>query len=141
VLGLNIRQYQAQDREAVVALWERCNLTRARNDPVKDIERKLKVGPELFLVGLIDGKIVATVMGGYDGHRGWVYYLGVSPEHRRRGYAHRLMDAGTEKLLDMGCPKINIQVRGDNRPALGFYEKIGYAAEDRVSLARRLVED
>jgi ribosomal protein S18 acetylase RimI-like enzyme len=141
MLDLSVRQYQAQDREAVVTLWERCNLTHACNDPVKDIERKLKVGPELFLIGLIDGKIVATVMGGYDGHRGWVYYLGVSPEHRRRGYGYRMMDAVTGRLLDMGCPKINIQVRGDNRLALGFYEKIGYAAEDRVSLARRLVDD
>ena len=106
-----------------------------------DIERVLKVYPELFFVGLIDNAVVATVMGGYDGHRGWIYYLGVLPEYRRRGYATKMMDTVTAKLRDIGCPKINIQVRGENVEALSFYENIGYKTEERVSMGKRLVED
>jgi ribosomal protein S18 acetylase RimI-like enzyme len=138
---LKIRKYKGQDEKAVIELWQRCDLTRPWNNPVLDIERMLKVYPGLFLVGLIDNTIVASVMGGYDGHRGWVYYLGVAPEYQRRGYGRIMMDAVTKKIIDIGCPKINIQVRGDNKQALGFYEKIGYTTEDRVSLAKRLVED
>jgi ribosomal protein S18 acetylase RimI-like enzyme len=139
--GLIIRPYSSQDEKSVVELWQECNLTRPWNNPKLDIERMLEVYPDLFLVGLIDDKIVASVMGGYEGHRGWVYYLGVSPEYQRRGYGRKMMDAVTEKLKDIGCPKINIQVRADNKQALGFYEKIGYLLEDRVSMAKRLVED
>ena len=84
--ALTIREFQPQDEEAVIALWERCGLVRPWNDPRKDISRKLKVRPDLFLVGITDGKVVATVMAGYDGHRGWINYLSVAPEERRRGY-------------------------------------------------------
>jgi ribosomal protein S18 acetylase RimI-like enzyme len=136
-----IRPYRDRDESAVIALWQRCNLTRPWNNPKLDIERMLKVYPDLFLVGLIDDSVVAAVMGGYDGHRGWVYYLGVAPEHQRRGYGRQMMDAVTRQLTEIGCPKINIQVRSDNKQALGFYAKIGYTPEDRVSLGRRLVED
>lgn len=138
---LCITTYRPEHEDAVIQLWVDCNLTRPWNNPKRDIERMLKVYPELFLVGLIDNAVVATVMGGYDGHRGWVYYLGVSPEYRRRGFARKMMDAVTQKLYDIGCPKINIQVRGDNNPALGFYESLGYTTEDRTSIAKRLVDD
>ena len=139
--ALDIVPYRTEHEAAVIALWEACGLTRPWNNPRTDIERMLKVYPELFLVGVLDGRVAASVMGGYDGHRGWAYYLGVHPDHQRRGYARMMMDALTEKLAALGCPKINIQVRGDNAAALGFYEKIGYLTEDRVSLAKRLVND
>ena len=138
---LCITTYRPEYEEAVIRLWIDCDLTRPWNNPQRDIERMLRVYPDLFLVGLINESVAATVMGGYDGHRGWIYYLGVSPEYRRRGYARMMMDAVTEKLRDIGCPKINIQIRADNSQALGFYESLGYATEDRVSIAKRLVED
>ena len=79
---MQIRPFQPADEAAVIALWEACKLTRPWNDPRKDIARKLAVQPELFLVGTVDGEIVATVMAGYEGHRGWVNYLAVAPRAR-----------------------------------------------------------
>jgi ribosomal protein S18 acetylase RimI-like enzyme len=101
----------------------------------------LKVQPELFLVGSVGSQIVAAVIGGYDGHRGWVHYLAVDPTCQRRGLGQQLMEAAEGKLMDMGCPKINLQVRADNAEVIGFYETIGYETEDRVSMGKRLVED
>jgi ribosomal protein S18 acetylase RimI-like enzyme len=122
-------------------LWRKCGLTRTWNDPKLDIQRKLKVNPELFLVGLVDGAIVATVMGGYEGHRGWVNYLAVDPLSQEKGYGRQIMKTIEEKLLALGCPKVNLQVRTDNAAALAFYEKIGYRTETVVSLGKRLIED
>ena len=140
-LKMVIRVYVPEDESAVVDLWDKCNLTRPWNNPKLDIKRKLKVNPELFLVGLIDNRVIATAMGGYEGHRGWVYYLAVDPIHQRKGYGQQIMDAIEEKLRAMDCPKINIQIRADNIDVLRFYESIGYKTEDRVSIAKRLIED
>lgn len=138
---MDIIEYKSEYESAVIELWEKCDLTRPWNNPGLDIERKMKDKPELFLVGLINGKVVASVMCGYEGHRGWVYYLGVEPEQRKRGLAKRMMDAVEERLLEMGCPKINIQVRSGNTGALNFFGKIGYNIEERISLGKRLIED
>jgi len=136
-----IREYSPADETAVVALWERCNLTRPQNNPGLDIQRKLKVNPELFLVGLTDDRIVATVIGGYEGHRGWINYLGVDPEYQRRGFGKQIMRAVEEKIRAIGSPKINLQVRSDNAGVVKFYEAIGYRVEDRISMGMRLVQD
>jgi len=138
---MELRPYRTQDESAVVALWEQCGLTRAWNDPRKDIARKLTVQPELFLVGTLDGKLVASLMAGYEGHRGWVNYLAVAPECRRRGYGRILMQRAEELLLQLGCPKVNIQVRASNAEALGFYRGIGYVQDEAVSLGKRLIPD
>ena len=139
--GMIIKPYTPEYEDAVIELWQKCDLTRPWNNPRLDIERMLKIYPELFLIGLIDGRLAGTVMGGYEGHRGWVYYLAVDPDLRRQGLGRQMMAAVEEKLLAKGCPKINIQVRGENTEALAFYNKIGYNTEDRISLAKRLVED
>jgi len=139
--SLNIRAYSTQDESAVIALWEKCNLTRPWNNPARDIQRKLRVNPELFLVGVIENRVVATVMGGYEGHRGWANYLAVEPAHQRQGLGRRMMQAVEEKLLAMGCPKLNLQVRTDNPSAVKFYERIGYKTDDVVSMGKRLIED
>lgn len=138
---LEIRPYSPGDESIVIALWEKCNLTRPWNNPAQDIQRKLKVNPELFLVGVMENRVVATVMGGYEGHRGWVNYLAVEPAHRRQGLGRRMMQAVEDKLLSMGCPKLNLQVRTDNPSALKFYEHIGYKTDDVVSMGKRLIED
>lgn len=101
----------------------------------------MQVQPELFLVGILDGKIVATVMAGYDGHRGSVYYLAVDPNHQRRNYGTRLMEEVMRLLTEMGCPKINLLVRSSNAGVIDFYRKIGFAADDVVSLGKLLVCD
>ena len=136
-----IKPYIPEYENAVIELWERCELTRPWNNPNVDIERKLKVNPEMFLVGMIDGKVAATVMGGYEGHRGWVNYLAVDPQYRRQGLGRQMMEAVEKKLLEKGCPKINIQIRVDNSEALAFYDKIGYKTDDVISMGKRLIED
>jgi ribosomal protein S18 acetylase RimI-like enzyme len=138
---MEIRPYVPADEEAVVGLWRACDLVRPWNDPHKDIRRKLAVNPEMFLVGLEDGRVVATVMAGYEGHRGWINYLAVSPEHRRKGLG-RVMMAEAEKLLRArNCPKIALQVRASNRAAAEFYRRIGYGVDEVVSLGKRLEHD
>ena len=135
---MQIRPYQASDLAQVLALWRACNLTIAANDPRKDIERKLAVSPEQFLLGEFEGKVVASVMTGYEGHRGWINYLAVAPSHRRKSYG-RLMMAAAEQLLDeLGCPKINLQVRSANASVVAFYASLGYVADDVVSMGKRL---
>jgi ribosomal protein S18 acetylase RimI-like enzyme len=136
-----IRAFHEDDTAAVVALWEETGLTRPWNDPRKDIARKLGVQREWFLVVEDDGRVVASVMAGYDGHRGWVNYLAVAESHRGRGLGRTLM-AEVERLLgDAGCPKVNLQVRTTNDTALGFYERLGYKRDDAISLGRRLEHD
>jgi ribosomal protein S18 acetylase RimI-like enzyme len=138
---MKIRPFISSDTEAVVGLWQCCGLIRSWNNPRLDIERKRAVNPEWFVVGEIDHKIVASAMFGYEGHRGWVNYLAVSPQHQRRGYAKDLMQFGEELLFTVGCPKLNLQVRETNTQALGFYEALGYKVDASVSLGKRLIPD
>lgn len=138
---MQIRPFNVADESSVVELWTKCELVRPVNDPTKDIRRKLSVGPELFLVGMLDGKIIATVMAGYEGHRGWINYLAVDPEHRLRGYGRKIMAEAEKLLRAAGCPKINLQVRTSNRAVLAFYERIGFRVDDVVSFGKRLEHD
>ena len=139
--AVHIRGFEADDTEAVVTLWEACDLTRPWNDPRKDIARKLAVQPELFLVGTVDGELVGSVMAGYEGHRGWVNYLAVAPRARRRGHARALMQRAEQLLLERGCPKLGLLVRNSNPDAIAFYRRLGYAQDDSVSLGKRLISD
>jgi len=138
---VEIRPFHAADEAAVIALWERCKLTRSWNDPRKDIQRKLGVQRELFLVGVEQGTIVAAVMAAYDGHRGSVNYLAVDPQHRRRGHGAALMRRVEEILAERGCPKVNLAVRSANAEVIAFYKKLGYAPDDVVPLGKRLIPD
>ena len=136
-----IRAFDEADTETVVALWEQCGLLRPWNDPRKDIARKLGVQRELFLVGTVDERIVATVMAGYDGHRGWVNYLAVDPGQRGAGHGRAIM-AEVERLLEArGCPKLSLLVRSDNEQALGFYRELGYDVDPVIALGKRLIAD
>ena len=138
---MEIRPFRAEDELDVIALWERCGLTRSWNDPRKDVQRKLGVQRELFLVGVRSGAIVAAVMAGYDGHRGSVNYLAVDPQYRRRGYGAALMRRVEQMLAERGCPKINLMVRTANAEVIAFYRKLGYAPDEVVPLGKRLVSD
>lgn len=138
---MDIRAYLESDEEAVIALWQECGLVVAHNDPGRDIARKLEVGRELFLVGVEAGEVVASVMGGYDGHRGWVNYLAVSPRHQRKSYGTVLMRAIEKMLLARGCPKLNLQIRRTNETIIDFYNSIGYGEDAVVSMGKRLIPD
>ena len=138
---VEIRAYRESDQDAVVALWRECGLVVPWNDPLQDIHRKLRFQREMFLVGSLHSRLVATVMAGYDGHRGWINYLAVATEYRKRGLGRRLMDEAETHLRYMGCPKINLQVRSSNIDVVTFYKSIGYSVDDVVSMGKRLEED
>lgn len=138
---MEIRTFSPEDESVVIALWLECNLTRPWNNPKLDIDRKIKDSPGLFFVGTIDGKIVSSVMAGYDGHRGWVHYLAVHPSFQKRGLGRQLMEYAENALNEIGCPKIDLMVRNSNNDVINFYKKIGYGLDEVVTMSRRLVED
>jgi len=138
---MQIRPFTPADEAAVVALWARCGLIRPWNDPHKDIRRKLSVQSDLFLVGVQEREIVAVAMAGYEGHRGWVNYLAVAPEHQRKGLARALMREVERLLHQAGCPKINLLVRRVNQGVIEFYRQLGYILDDVVCLSKRLEHD
>lgn len=138
---MRIRPLLESDTEALIALWRRCGLTRPWSDPRRDILRKLDVQREWFLVGEIGGQVVAGVMAGYDGHRGWVNDLGVEPAHRRQGLGRLLMQALETRLQAAGCPRIDLQIRHDNEPAVGFYVALGYVEDATRSFGKCLIDD
>lgn len=136
-----IRQFAPADTDATVALWEACGLTRPWNDPHADIARKLTVQPELFLVAEVEGEVIGSVMAGYDGHRGWMYYLATAPSQRGLGVGRSLVAAAEELLEAMGCPKAQLMVRNDNHAASDFYTGIGYETNAVLVLGKRLIAD
>jgi ribosomal protein S18 acetylase RimI-like enzyme len=138
---MEIRVFRQDDFEEVITLWERCDLLRPWNDPEMDIERKLNHDADLFLVAEVGGEVVGSLMGGYDGHRGSAYYLGVHPEYRGRGIANALLSRLEKKLIARGCPKIQIMVREENDLVIGMYERLEYEQQDVMLLGKRLIED
>ncbi len=138
---MDIRRFEDADEPAVIELWDRCRLLRAWNDPRKDIARKKRVQPELFVVGTIDGEIVASAMAGYDGHRGWINYLAVDPSRQRQGLGAALMTYLEGELRALGCAKVNLQIRRDNLEAIAFYQRIGFLEDAVVSFGKRLEPD
>jgi ribosomal protein S18 acetylase RimI-like enzyme len=138
---MKLRAYHEQDQKEVIELWTRCGLVVPQNNPEKDIQRKLRVDRDLFLVGFTQQSIVATVMGGYDGHRGWINYLAVDPSEQRNGYGRMAMSAIEVLLKAKGCPKINLQVRASNSDIIGFYAALGYGNDNVVGLGKRLEHD
>ncbi len=138
---MKIRPFKPDDEESVIALWRKCDLIRPWNDPHKDIERKLRVRPEWFLVGVLDGQIVATVMAGYEGHRGWLNYLAVAPDFQRRGLGRAIVSEAERLLRQAGCPKINLQIRASNQGVIEFYRHLGYSVDNVVSMGKRLEHD
>ena len=138
---MKVRVYNKTDQETVILLWEECGLVVPQNNPARDIERKLKVDPDLFLVGTNETGVIATVMGGYEGHRGWINYLAVKPSEQRKGYGQAIMQAVEQRIKDKGCPKINLQVRSTNTQIIAFYSAIGYGNDNVVGLGKRLEQD
>lgn len=138
----SIRPFAVRDTESVIALWQETGLTRSWNNPHRDIQRKLTVQPELFLVAVDDGDgVVGSVMAGYDGHRGWIYYLASSPARRGEGIGRDLVEAAEEALLELGCPKVQLMVRPDNEEVLGFYDTLGYERFSTTTTGKRLIAD
>lgn len=136
-----VRPYRTDDEESLVSLWQVCELTVPWNNPHKDIARKLQVQPELFLIGILDSRLIASVMGGYDGHRGWINYLAVHPDFQGKGYGQEIMNSVETGLREMGCPKINLQIRTVNDKIESFYQKLGFTNDQVVSMGKRMEAD
>ena len=137
-MSFKIICYKPQYEEALVDLWRKCDLVVPQNDPREDIRRKYDFQPSLFFVALLDEKLIGSVMAGYEGHRGWINYLAVLPECRRRGYGRKLMEKAVEELTKMDCPKINLQVRDTNLSVVDFYRHLGFKDDHVISLGKRL---
>lgn len=136
---LSVRSFRRSDGDALGALWRSVFPDDPSwNAPEVTIENKLRVQPELLLVGELAGNIVGAVMAGFDGVRGWIHHLAILPEHRRRGFATRLVRSAERGLQSLGCLKVNLQVRVSNQEVVAFYRSLGYEVEERVSMGRRL---
>ncbi len=139
--NMHFIDYQEDWQEAVMDLWQECQLTRPWNDPVIDIVRKQSDQLGKFVL-LINGKdLVASMMIGYDGHRGSVNYLAVLPKYQNQGVGRKMMAYCEEYLSQLGCPKINICVRDSNIKVLEFYKVLGYEVDPVVILGKRLIAD
>ena len=137
---MQIRLYEDADEQGVIALWrEVLPDDSPHNEPARSLRNKLAVDRDLLMVAVEGGAVVGAVMGGYDGHRGWVYSLAVKPEHRRCGIGSGLVRQLEGALAGRGCLKVNLQVRVTNAAAVAFYERLGYTVEERVSMGRRLI--
>ena len=132
-----IRIYQDKDLDEVIQLWDECGLTFPVNNPLKDIQLKTIFQPELFFVGELTERVVGTVMAGYEGHRGWINYMGVLPELQGKGYGRLLVEHVLIVLKEMGCPKVNLQVRETNTKVVEFYKKLGFTIDPAVSMGYR----
>jgi ribosomal protein S18 acetylase RimI-like enzyme len=139
--ALVLSSYSDEYRNQVIDLWKICGLTVPWNDPQKDIQRKLDNSPDLFYLALMDDHVIGSCMAGYDGHRGWFYYLGVSPEFRKKGIAKLLIQHGEDLLRELGCPKINLMVRKTNTNVIQFYKSAGYGDDPVLVLSKRLEAD
>lgn len=137
-MNFEIVRYSSEYQDDVVDLWRKCNLVVPQNDPVEDIQRKLVFQPDLFFVALLDGKVIGSIMVGYEGHRGWMNYLAVLPEHQRRGYGRKLVEKAVDELKRLGCLKVNLQVRRSNVSVVEFYKHLGFKDDDVVGLGKRL---
>ena len=137
-MNLEINSYNPDYLNGVLNLWKNCSLIVSQNDPIEDIQKKLDFQPDLFFIGLLQGRVIGTVIAGYDGHRGWLNYLAVLPEYQRRGFGKQLVDRAVDALRALGCLKVNVQVRTSNVSVVDFYRNIGFLEEDRVSLGMRL---
>ena len=134
---MDIRPFQPENEQSVVALWREVFAYGApHNDPALTISLKLRKGRDLFFVALDENAVIGTVMGGYDGHRGWIYLLAVAPGARRRGVGTALVRHVESALRDLGCPKINLQVLPDNSQVIEFYRKMGFKVEERISMGK-----
>lgn len=133
-----VRSYRSEDLQGVNALWEEVfPADPPWNRAEVAIPEKVAFQPDLLFVAEEAGEVVGTVMAGYDGHRGWLYSVAVKPSHQRSGVGRKLVLHAERRLGELGCGKINLQVRSTNEAVIGFYRRLGYEVEDRVSMGKR----
>jgi hypothetical protein len=136
--ALTVAAIDDGDIPEVITLWHRCGSTRAWNDPAADIALARKQANSTVLLGRNGGELVASVLVGHDGHRGWVYYVTVHPEHRFKGYGRMIMTSAENWLRSRGIEKLQLMIRGDNAQVHAFYQSLGYYDQERVVFAKWL---
>ena len=137
-MDLIIRKYEEKDESQVISLWQQCNLIVPQNNPHEDIKKKIEFQPNLFFVGTVNDEVIASIMVGYEGHRGWINYMAVLPEYQNKGYGRQLVDKAIAELKKLGCLKVNLQVRENNKDVIEFYENLGFSNDRVVSLGKHL---
>ncbi|HUS96256.1 MAG TPA: GNAT family acetyltransferase [Hyphomicrobiaceae bacterium] len=137
-MSLQVRPFEEPDRNAVIDLWQRCGLTRPWNDPSADIDLATRNPNAAILIGTINDSLTATIMTGFDGHRGWIYYLAIAPEHARNGHGRRMMAEAEQWLKQRGAPKAELMVRTENQSVIEFYRALGYDLQDVAVLGKWL---
>lgn len=136
---MTVRTYEEGDHDSVIALWSNCfSYPAPHNNPVSAIRRKTAMNDGLFFVAESETDLIGTVMAGWDGHRGWIYSLAVADRQRKKGIGRALVLHAVEELRRLDCPKVNLQVMPDNEKVIGFYEKLGFQAEQRISMGLKL---
>jgi ribosomal protein S18 acetylase RimI-like enzyme len=142
-MNIAITNYNNQShRSQVIALWRAVfAYETAHNRPDLAIDKKLAVNDDLFFVALADNELVGTIMAGYDGHRGWIYSVAVSPSHQRRGIGSQLVSHAERALIARGAVKINLQIMGGNEAVTAFYESLGFSVEKRISMGKPIPQN
>jgi ribosomal protein S18 acetylase RimI-like enzyme len=138
---MKVRLFTPKDKKGLIDLWKACGLVNKKNDPAKDIQRKLASKSGWILIGEEKNRVIASVMVGYEGHRGWLNYLAVDPSRQKEGLGRKIVSHAEAKLKRVGCPKINLQIRKDNGEVIAFYREIGYVEDDVFSFGKRLIDD
>jgi len=138
-MALDIRDFREADRAALIALWEACALTRRWDDPNADMDRSIASRDATILVGTLDNDVIASAVVGHDGHRGWIYYLAVSPDRKACGHGREMMAEAELWLTARGTPKVQLMVRGENETATAFYNALGYERQDVTVLGKWLM--
>jgi ribosomal protein S18 acetylase RimI-like enzyme len=133
-----MRPYMPADFEAVTALWQACALHPSRSDTSEGLARKLERDPDLFLLLEEDGATVATVMGSYDGRRGWINRLAVAPSHRGRDIGRQLVGEIERRLKARGCDKVNLLIEPDNAEVADYYDRLGYRRDALIFMEKWL---
>jgi ribosomal protein S18 acetylase RimI-like enzyme len=137
-LSFEIVNYRSEYQSAVVDLWRKCRLIIPQNDPIVDIQKKVDYQPELFFVALLDGRVIGSVMAGYEGHRGWLNYVAILPEYQGQGHGRKLVEKAIAELKKLGCIKVNLEVRKSNSSVIDFYMHLGFKDNEVVGLGKRL---
>jgi len=137
-MSFQIVRHSSKYQKAVIDLWKKCDLIVPQNDPVEDIQKKLEFQPQLFLIALLDGQLIGSIMVGYEGHRGWLNYLAISPNYQKQGYGKKLVFKAIDELKKFDCLKVNVQIRKNNSSAIEFYKHLGFKDDNVIGLGIRL---
>ena len=136
-----IRKFNISEAVEIISIWNQCGLLHPPNDPMEEIIAKTKFQPDMFLVGTIDDRPMATIMLGYEGRRGWINLLCVLPEYRDKGFGRELVEHGLNVFRELGALKVNLLVRTNNRSMLEFYEKLGFKTDDAICMGYRFSDE